>query len=82
MNFKPLPSLIIVLLIGMISCVNKPQPETVALEGLIPKPVSLNATGETFELTTASSIFVEGQSADALRIGQYLADKLKPATGF
>jgi hexosaminidase len=82
MNFKPLPSLLIVLLTGMISCVNSSKPENIALENLIPKPVSVKATSETFELTNASSIFVEGQSQDVLRIGQYLADKLKPATGF
>ncbi|MCW3116934.1 MAG: Beta-N-acetylhexosaminidase [Chitinophagaceae bacterium] len=82
MNFRLLPSLLFLLVAGMVSCVHKPQPANSSLENLIPMPVSVKATGGTFELTTGTSIFVEGQSQDALRIGQYLADKLKPATGF
>jgi len=82
MNCKHLPSLVAILFSGMMSCVNKPQTASISLDNLIPKPASVKASGEVFELTTASSIFVEGQDQDVLRVGQFLADELKPATGF
>jgi len=48
---------------------------------IIPKPVSLTATGETFTLTTNSDIYVQEGTDELLNIGQYLADKLNPSTG-
>lgn len=62
------------------SCKNNEQENSFA--NLIPKPVSAAATGDVFELTAASEIFVNGEQADVRHIGQYLADILKPATGF
>jgi hexosaminidase len=53
-----------------------------ALQSVIPKPTSVEATGETFTLTEASAIFVESGSEEMLPIGQYLSDRLKAATGF
>jgi hexosaminidase len=66
---------------GIISCKSTPDTD-LTKEVMIPKPVSVTATGKTFELTKESSIYVDGGSEDLLRIGQYLADKLKPSTGF
>ena len=63
-----------------ISC--KPKtPTDLTKESIIPKPVSVTATGESFTLKAKSTIFVEGESVEILKIGQYLADKLNPVTG-
>ncbi len=52
------------------------------MDNLIPLPVSASATGGTFVLTEAAAIQVEPGTAELTAIGQYLADKLKPATGY
>ena len=48
---------------------------------VIPQPVSVQATGGTFALTAAADVYVEPGTAELRSIGQYLADKLAPATG-
>jgi hexosaminidase len=82
MNYKNFSSLFILLLIGIMSCKSNQPPSDLAVNNLIPKPVSVTATGEVFSFTSESAIYVEGNSVEHLKIGQYLADKLKPATGF
>jgi hexosaminidase len=49
---------------------------------VIPKPVTVVATGGEFTLKTSSKIYVLGQYADMKQVGQFLADKLRPSTGF
>ena len=64
-----------------ISC--KPKtPTDLTKESIIPKPVSITATGDYFALKEKSSIFVRGEAEEMIQIGQYLADKLNPVTGF
>ncbi|MCL4481905.1 MAG: beta-N-acetylhexosaminidase [Bacteroidetes bacterium] len=49
---------------------------------LIPKPVSVQATGNNFELQNNAVILI-AESAQGLRpVAQYLANMLNPATGF
>jgi hexosaminidase len=68
------------ILIAVVSC--KPSPPTsLSSEGIIPKPVSVASTGSSFELTNDTEIYVNGD-AEVTSIGQYLSDKLSPATGF
>jgi len=63
-----------------ISC--KPKtPTDMTKESIIPKPVSVTAAGESFMLRAKTAIYLDGESEDILKIGQYLADKLKPVTG-
>jgi len=50
--------------------------------GIIPKPVSVIPATGTFSLTEKSTIFVTGESVELMQIGNYLIDKLNPATGF
>ena len=50
--------------------------------GIIPMPASVTATGGTFTLTATANIYVEPGTAEMTAIGQYLADKLNPATGY
>lgn len=66
-------------LLGVAACSTTPTDMTKA--NIIPKPVSVTATGETFSLTKNTDIFVQEGSDELLRIGQYLADRLNPATG-
>ena len=51
-------------------------------ESIIPKPVSITATGGSFTLKSSTVIYVQGESGELKQIAQYLADRLKPATGF
>jgi hexosaminidase len=51
-------------------------------QNLIPIPVSVEATTKVFEIKKDASIFVEGQSSELIKIGEYLAEKLRPASGF
>lgn len=68
-----------VALLSMTACSTAPTDMTKAT--IIPKPVSLTATGETFTLTPNSDIYVQEGTDELLNIGQYLADKLNPSTG-
>ena len=51
-------------------------------ESIIPKPVSITSTGGYFKLKANTDIFIQGESEELKVIGQYLAARLKPATGF
>ena len=68
--------------IGIISCKNSSEPSLIAATDLIPKPVSVTSNGESFEITDAVSIQIVGESQEATQAGRYLAEKLRPATGF
>ena len=57
------------------------SPAVLSDVSLIPKPVSVISAKGTFSLTDKSSIFVTIESPEVKKIGQYLADKLNPATG-
>jgi len=51
-------------------------------ESIIPKPVSITATGSFFTLKAGTDIYIQGESDELKQIGQYLGDILKPSTGF
>jgi len=76
-----IPLLSLLLVIGLAGCKQNP-PTDLTKENLIPKPVSVTATASAFELTKSTGIYIEGESAELEFIGQYLADRLKPSTGF
>jgi hexosaminidase len=80
MNIR-ISSILLLLAVGIISCKSKPDTD-LTKDVIIPKPVSVTASGSAFELTKTSSIIVEGKSDELKRIAQYFADKVKPATGF
>jgi len=55
-------------------------PKDLLKENIIPQPVSLTATGSSFELNANSEIHYQ---SDALKpIAKYLSELLQPATGF
>jgi hexosaminidase len=51
-------------------------------ESIIPKPVSADMSGNTFTLTEETKIVVDSSAGEISAIAEYLAGKLKPATGF
>jgi hexosaminidase len=52
------------------------------LDTLIPRPVAATATGGTFTLAPATQIFVEPAGDELIALGQALAERLRPATGY
>ncbi len=49
---------------------------------LIPLPASIEPAAGQFTLTGSAGIFVDPPTPELTAIGQYLADRLKPATGY
>lgn len=61
------------------------QPKRVtdlASETIFPKPQSVVATNSSFEVTAKTGICVLGNSPEVMKIGEQLANYLRPATGF
>lgn len=73
--------IIIIMLVIQMSCTTR-TPSDLSKEGIIPKPVSITSTGEYFTLMAGTGIYIQGESEELIQIGQYLADRLKPSTGF
>ncbi len=63
------------------SCNNEP-PTDLGKESIIPKPVSIVATGDGFIFTNSSAIFVEGGNAELLTIANHLSSQINAITGF
>ncbi len=80
MKYKNLIACVVICAI-VISCKQHP-PTDLVKENLIPKPVSVTATAKVFEITAKTGVYVNGESAELQFIGQYMADRLKPASGF
>ena len=60
------------------------SPNSIKLDeaGIIPIPTSITSTSGVFELEPGASIQLVGSGVDLARVGEFLADKLRPATGF
>lgn len=82
MNFKSSLVLISVSVITFLSCNTQQETPKPTMQNLIPKPVSVNATNEFFELTKETTINVQSDAEDDMHVANWFADKLKPATGF
>jgi len=74
-------SILVIALVLLVSCSEK-IPSDLSQESIIPRPVSINSTGEYFTLKPNTTIYVKGESEEIFNIGHYLADKLRPATGY
>ena len=66
---------------AFLSCTNE-EPTNLAKNNVIPKPVSVTATGKSFLLNKETSILVQGNSDELMKTANYLSEKLQPATGF
>ena len=51
-------------------------------ESIIPNPVSATMTGNAFVLTEGTRIIIDEEAEGAENVGNFLAEKLRPATGF
>ncbi|WP_117884937.1 beta-N-acetylhexosaminidase [Aureibaculum luteum] len=80
--FYPYFLIICIGLISLTSCETKKPaiPKDLAKQQLIPKPVNVNATGSSFEINSNTSI--QYQTDELQPIAAYLAEMLRPATGF
>jgi hexosaminidase len=72
---------IIIFSVAQFSCATSQAPTDLTRESIIPRPVLVQATAESFTMTDKTDIYVQGESADAELIGNYLAGKLNPSTG-
>jgi hexosaminidase len=59
-----------------------PVTDSTSLTALIPKPVSVDPAEGSFMLSAGAIIYVDPATSELTAIGQYLADKLNPATGY
>ncbi len=73
---------ILLIIVALFSACEKPTPKDLSKENLIPKPSKLVATGSSFELEDETTIYVQSGSEEVKKIGHYLANLLKPATGY
>lgn len=69
------------LLFNIFSCEEK-IPTDLTKANLIPYPVAVTATGDAFKIIETTEIYVSAESAELKNIGEYLASKLRSATGF
>lgn len=69
------------LALTFIYCQMACTPTDLSKENIIPKPVSSISTGESFNLNDRTGIYIQGESAELMQVGQYLADRLNPSTG-
>jgi hexosaminidase len=85
MNMKMNKSAIVLMIIAMfvmnISC-NSTGPSDLSKESLIPKPVSITSTGGFFVLKSNAAIYIQGESVELNKIGNFLAERLRLSTGF
>jgi hexosaminidase len=73
--------LILAILFVQVSLAAK-SPSDLSKNNIIPKPVSVSATGGYFVLKSHSAIYLMGESPELKQIGLMLAEKLKLSTGY
>jgi hexosaminidase len=84
-NRKPISSIsagIVVLFVILIMSCGTETPTDLTKESIIPKPLSVIATGDYFCLGKKADIYVQGESNELKSVAGFLADRLRPATGF
>ncbi|MGZ5221607.1 MAG: beta-N-acetylhexosaminidase [Chitinophagaceae bacterium] len=82
---RSLPAICIMALVAIIACNNADvvkESEAPTLADLIPKPVMVETEDGLFTLSDSTVITVSPGNPELLRIANYLAAVLKPATGF
>jgi len=68
-------------IMNFVSC-STDSPTDLTKESIIPKPVSVTATGEAFTIKKNTNIYVQGDNGELKKTGEYLAAILRPVTGF
>lgn len=71
----------LLILVVSFSCEKKAQTDLTTVS-IIPKPVSVTATGSSFQISEQTGIFYKGASEELNKIGLFLADIIRPSTGY
>lgn len=79
---KCFASILCIIAVSFIACTNQQTTKLPALHSLIPRPVSVISGDGMFTLTDTTKIVVQTDSPEVKKIADYLAGRLKPATGF
>jgi len=75
-------SIFLLIFFGVLACTPSKNMD-ISKESIIPKPVSVTATGSSFEITGKTNIYIQQSDFEKLKSpGQYLSDLLKKSTGF
>ena len=80
-NLRKLPVLTVLLCVSL-GAMSRIILAATTITNIIPLPISVASTGGGFTLPSTAAIFVNPGTSELTAIGQYLADKMKPATGF
>ena len=67
--------------VAYLSCSSNP-PSNISGASLIPKPVSVTNSPGWFMLESDAAVYVSSGSDELMKTGNYLAEKLRPATGY
>lgn len=70
------------LLLFLSSCNEKYPPTDLNNNNIIPKPLLIKATHKTFVLNNKSAIYLNQENEELVKTGEYLAQILRPSTGF
>jgi hexosaminidase len=73
--------LLIILISACLSCKQR-EASDLTKAGIIPKPVSITATGDYFMVEDNTVVYFQSGNSDAEATANYLAGRLRPATGF
>jgi len=69
--------LILTVIFSQMAC----EPSDLSKESIIPLPVSVKGTGESFCMNDQTKVLVVGESAELMQVSQYMVDQLNPSTG-
>ncbi len=67
--------------LGVISCTQSNRPDLTG-QNLIPQPVEITATNQSFAIQENTKIFVQNELPEIQGVAKFLSDFLQPATGF
>ncbi|HUX95999.1 MAG TPA: beta-N-acetylhexosaminidase [Bacteroidales bacterium] len=73
--------LLITAIILQVSCTPK-EPTDLTRNNIIPKPVSVTATGDYFCLGERAAVYINDTNEEIVFLANYLADRLEPAIGY
>ncbi len=73
-------TIIIIIMIAFSSC-NPETPTDLGKTSFIPKPVSVNASGDRFKISDDVTIYYEETSEELQRVAQYLSSEMNRVTG-
>lgn len=81
MKPKTLIIALTLLILGLVSC-QKPVPTDLATVPVIPKPMSVTATGDAFKLTRRTALVIPENDSIVATVALHLKRVLKKSTGF